>query len=148
MQHEIETLDKRISDLEDVEIDVMERLESAQGLLADLASQIAALDREIADKTVVRDAATADITGERSEAEAERVSLAADVPEPLLALYGKLRAQLGGVGVGAIQHKRCSGCRLDIGAAELARIAAAPSDEVLRCEECNRILVRTNESGL
>jgi len=148
MQHEIETLDKRISDLEDVEIDVMERLESAQGLLADLASQIAALDREIADKTVVRDAATADITGERSEAEAERVILASDVPEPLLALYGKLRAQLGGVGVGAIQHKRCSGCRLDIGAAELARIAAAPSDEVLRCEECNRILVRTNESGL
>jgi predicted nucleic acid-binding Zn-ribbon protein len=47
-----------------------------------------------------------------------------------------------------IQHKRCSGCQLSIGAADLARMAAAPSDEVLRCEECNRILVRTSESGL
>ncbi|MGI8700645.1 MAG: zinc ribbon domain-containing protein [Nocardioidaceae bacterium] len=148
MQHEVESLDRRISDLEDVEIAVMERVETAQALLAALASQIAALDAQIADRTVERDAATADIDRERSDAEAERRSLAADVPEPLLTLYSKLRSQLGGVGVGAIQHKRCSGCRLDIGAAELARIAAAPSDEVLRCEECNRILVRTHESGL
>lgn len=148
MQHEVETLDKRISDLEDVELEVMERLEAAQALLADLAAQIAALDAEIADQTVVRDAATADITRERTEGEAERVTLAADVPDALIALYDKLRAQLGGVGAGAIQHKRCSGCRLDIGAAELARFASAPSDEVLRCEECNRILVRTGESGL
>jgi predicted nucleic acid-binding Zn-ribbon protein len=27
-------------------------------------------------------------------------------------------------------------------------IAKAPSDEVVRCEECSRILVRTSESGL
>ncbi len=148
MQHEIGTLDRRISDLEDVEIEVMEKLETTQTRLGELAAQTAALDAEIADKTVTRDAATADITRERTEAEAERVTLAADIPPPLLTLYAKLRTQLGGVGVGAIQHKRCTGCRLDIGAAELARIAAAPSDEVLRCEECNRILVRTNESGL
>jgi predicted nucleic acid-binding Zn-ribbon protein len=148
MQHEIETLDKRISDLEDVEIDVMERLETAQ---ADYAQQSRALEQlaaEIDETTAARDLAAGDIARLRTDAEAERVTLAAQIPDPLSVLYEKLRAQLGGVGVGMIQHKRCSGCQLNIGAAELARMVAAPSDEVLRCEECNRILVRTHESGI
>lgn len=148
MQHEVASLDQRISDLEDVELAVMERVESAQAQLAVLAGRLGALDGDIETQTVERDAATADISREREDAQGERITLAADVPGPLLALYEKLRVQLGGVGAGAIQHKRCSGCRLDIGAAELARIASAPSDEVLRCEECNRILIRTHESGL
>ena len=33
-------------------------------------------------------------------------------------------------------------------AADLVRYRHASPDEVLRCEECNRILVRTAESGL
>ena len=80
--------------------------------------------------------------------QAERETLAARAPGDLLALYDKLRAQLGGVGVGALQHGRCGGCQLNVGAADLARMADAPSDEVMRCEECNRILVRTHESGI
>ncbi len=148
MQHEIETLDKRISDLEDVELDVLERLEVAQSRLARLAGEMSALEVQIAETTVVRDEATTEMARQKDASLTEREILVAEIPGPLLALYDKLRAQLGGVGVGAIQHKRCSGCRLDIGAAELARMVAAPSDEVLRCEECNRILVRTHESGL
>lgn len=148
MQHEIETLDRRISDLEDVEIDVMERLETAQTEFADQSRELARLASEIDEKTSARDAASADIARLRSDAEAERATLSEQIPDDLRVLYDKLRAQLGGVGVGMIQHKRCGGCRLDIGAADLARMATAPSDEVLRCEECNRILVRTEESGL
>ena len=41
-----------------------------------------------------------------------------------------------------------SGCRLTLNASDLGIIAKAPADEVMRCEECNRILVRTGESGL
>jgi predicted nucleic acid-binding Zn-ribbon protein len=95
-----------------------------------------------------RDEAVAEIGNRRSEATAERDLLASDIPADLLALYEKLRSQLDGVGVGALQHGRCGGCRLNVGAADLARMATAPSDEVLRCEECNRILVRTSESGI
>ncbi|MET1038460.1 MAG: C4-type zinc ribbon domain-containing protein, partial [Aeromicrobium sp.] len=32
--------------------------------------------------------------------------------------------------------------------ADLRELKAAPEDEVLRCPECSRILVRTAESGL
>ena len=149
MQHEIETLDRRISDLEDVELDVMERLETAQAHVRRAVAGARAARRARSPRR--RSPATSRPATSRSSATTRRGARdagAEQIPEPLLALYDKLRAQLGGVGVGVIQHKRCGGCRLDIGAAELARMAAAPSDEVLRCEECNRILVRTHESGL
>jgi predicted nucleic acid-binding Zn-ribbon protein len=70
------------------------------------------------------------------------------VPDDLLALYDKLRAQKGGVGAAELRQRRCTGCQLNIDNAELAVISAAPDDQVIRCEECQRILVRTPESGL
>ncbi len=148
IQHEIETLHRRISDLEDEELEVMERLEGAQQRLAALGAELDEIDRGAADQTVARDTAAGEIAEARAKAKAERDLLAGDLPGDLLALYERLRGQLGGVGVGALRQGRCGGCRLDVGAADLARIASAPSDEVMRCEECNRILVRTHESGI
>ena len=69
-------------------------------------------------------------------------------PTDLLALYEKLRARTGGVGAAALRQRRCEGCRLELNSAELRPAARAAADEVLRCEECGRILVRTAESGL
>ena len=148
MQHETQMLDKRISDLEDAELEVMERLEDAQATHRRLAGELAQLEATVVEQTEAADRATGDIAKQREESLTERQSLAAELPPALLALYERLRAQLGGVGVGALHQKRCGGCRLDIGAADLARMTSAPSDEVLRCEECNRILVRTAESGI
>jgi predicted nucleic acid-binding Zn-ribbon protein len=148
IQHGIETLHRRISDLEDEELEVMERLEEAQGRLEALAAELAEIQTRTGEQAVARDTAASGIAEQRAKTKAERDSLAADLPADLLALYDRLRTQLDGVGVGALHQKRCGGCRLEVGAADLARMVAAPSDEVLRCEECNRILVRTAESGI
>lgn len=148
LQHEVQTLDKRISDLEDEELEVMERLEDEQARSARLETELAEIESEAADLMRARDTTASAIAEQQSNKAAERDALASEIPTALLALYGKLRAQLGGVGVGAVYQKRCGGCRLDIGASDLAAMLVAPSDEVLRCEECNRILVRTSESGL
>ncbi len=148
MQHEIVALDKRISDLEDEELMVMERLESAQAERDRLAVELSDIEKDGSEQLQARDSAVAVLTEKQQQARAERAGLAADISADLLALYERLRAQLGGVGVGALHQKRCGGCQLNVGASELARFASAPSDEVLRCEECNRILVRTHESGL
>lgn len=148
MQHEILALDKRISDLEDEDLAVMERLEAAQAERDALTAELAEIEKSGNEQLASRDAAAGEIGEKQQAARAEREALAAEIPTDLLALYERLRGQLGGVGVGTLQQKRCGGCQLDVGAADLARIAAAPSDEVLRCEECNRILVRTPESGL
>ena len=123
IQHEIQTLDR-------------------------LSGELAAVEAEGTEALKARDAATADISSREADARAEREKIAAEVPSDLLSLYERLRAQLGGVGVGALRQGRCLGCQLAVGSADLARMASAHDDEVLRCEECNRILVRTAESGL
>jgi predicted nucleic acid-binding Zn-ribbon protein len=148
MQGELVSLDRRISELEDTELEVMERLEDAQRDLDDHTAQLSDLDRKIAEATVVRDDAAAEIEKQLAETAEERTQKAAGLPEDLLALYHRLREQKGGVGAAMLRARSCSGCSLQLNSSELADIAKTPSDAVLRCEECNRILVRTHESGI
>ena len=95
-----------------------------------------------------RDAALAEIAEEAGKAQDRRAGVTAEEPADLLALYEKLRAQHGGTGAAALRGGRCQGCHLSLNTVDLNRIRAAAPDEVLRCEECRRILVRTPESGL
>jgi predicted nucleic acid-binding Zn-ribbon protein len=74
--------------------------------------------------------------------------VAAGVPDDLMALYDRLRASKNGVGAAALRARQCTGCMIGLDIAELGKLRAAAEDEVLRCEECQRILVRTEESGL
>jgi predicted nucleic acid-binding Zn-ribbon protein len=76
-----------------------------------------------------------------------RVPLVAELPADLVALYEKVRESTG-MGAALLRHGRCGGCRLELSGEELARVRSAPPDEVVQCEECRRILVRTEESGL
>jgi predicted nucleic acid-binding Zn-ribbon protein len=148
LQHELESLDRRISTLEDEELEVMEQLEEAQQMLTGLQRQVAEADDRLAELTVERDRRTAEIDAELEKVTAERGPLAGELPEDLLALYDRLRAGKGGVGAAELRARQCGGCRLTLDNAELSTIRATPSDEVVRCEECQRILVRTDESGL
>jgi predicted nucleic acid-binding Zn-ribbon protein len=148
MLGELESLQRRISDLEDVEIEVMERLETAQTSLTERTAELAKLDREVEALGHTRAHKAGKLDEELASVAAERKTTASGVPADLLALYEKLREQKGGVGAAALLRRECTGCRLTLNPSDLARIAAAPSDDVIRCEECSRILVRTGESGL
>lgn len=148
IEHEVATLVRRQGDLEDGELEVMERAETAQATLDALAGQrtVHLSERENAEQD--RDAAFAEIDAETERLRDERVVLATGITTDLLALYERIRAAEGGVGAGAIGQGRCGGCRLDLMNNEKSAIRAAAPDEVLRHEECGRIMVRTAESGL
>lgn len=148
MQGELESLQRRITSLEDDELEVMARLEDAQGDLDALTGQVGELDDRLAALTATADQRTAELGSELEATEAQRVPAAEAVPDDLLALYERLRASKGGVGVGALRARQCGGCQLSLDPSELAAIRAAAPDEVIRHEECQRILVRTPESGL
>lgn len=148
MQQELVSLSRRISELEDTELEVMEQLETAQAERARLTERLAAIEARTTELTVSRDATAGDVTQEAGQVTDQRKVVADGVPADLLALYEKVRAQKGGVGAAALRARRCGGCSLELTAADLGAIAKAPLDEVLRCEECNRILVRTSESGI
>jgi uncharacterized protein len=142
LQHEIGSLAKRQADLEEVELDAMQRLEDVQGRVAELQTRSASLAAEQVDLEEQRDVAFAEIDKDVDYLTGERARTAEGLPADLMTLYEKLRVDHGGVGAAALEGVRCSGCRLEQTPMELARIAAAPPDEVHRCEECRRILVR------
>lgn len=147
LQSEIASLGRRQSDLEEIVLDVMERQEAAERRRDSLTQEQSALARQRDEVAARRDAALGEIGEQEEKAGSLRASVAADVPGDLLDLYGKLRAQHG-VGAAALRRGRCEGCHLSLNTVELAHLRAAPPDEVLRCDECRRILVRTPESGL
>jgi len=148
MQSELVSLARRISDLEDVELEVMEQLETAQREHDVLVAEVVELDARAAELTRKRDELAGTMNVELGSVTAERKTLADGLAEDLLALYEKIRAQKGGVGAAALQSRRCTGCSLQLTASDLGRIGTASMDEVLRCEECQRILIRTSESGV
>ena len=79
--------------------------------------------------------------------EGKRAELVAALPADLVALYEKIRDR-SGVGAGLLRHGRCGSCQLQLSASDLSRIREMAADEVVRCEECGAIMVRTEESGL
>lgn len=142
LQSELEVLARRLSDLEDAELDVMERLEQAQGELASAAEQHKAIMDQIAELEKERDNAVQAIDTELAQLQRERDELAGRIDADLLALYAKLQAQYGGVGAAALRGNTCEGCHMTLNPADVERIRALDPDQVVRCEECGRILVR------
>lgn len=148
LQHEVETLTRRQSELEDAELEVMERLETASTEQTDLRARLGEVEQQLASVTSKRDDAYAEIDAEVERTRADRTEKAKGIPEDLMKLYERLRGQHGGVGAAQLHQRRCEGCRMELDRTFLSQIAAAPADRVLRCEECGRILVRTADSGL
>ena len=148
LQHEIESLARRQSDLEDAELEVMERLEDARGARDALVIERDALVAQRNESERERDAAWSDGDRDRDWVAGERAKVVLEIPADLLALYEKLRADHAGVGAAALHQRRCEGCRMELTPIDIGRIRDAAPDTVLRCEECRRILVRTPESGL
>ena len=126
----------------------MQRLEDAEGTLAAARSGLeqARADRERAEQ--LRDDALADITDSTARHEAARAGVAGEISPPLLTLYDRIRAQTGTTGAAMLKARQCQGCRIELFGKELAAVRNADPHEVVRCENCGRILVRTAESGL
>ena len=148
LQHEVESLARRQSDLEDVQLELMEKREGAEARAGTVRAEVETVTAERQAAVEARDAAYAEIDAGAAADAGARAALATELPADLLALYEKVRATSGGVGAAELRHRRCEGCRLEMLGAELRAIRAAAPDEVLRCENCRRILVRTEESGL
>ncbi|BCJ63543.1 zinc ribbon domain-containing protein [Polymorphospora rubra] len=148
LQHELNSLNRRQTELEDAELELMEQRETAQAAVDEVESRLAQTRDKRAATEVTRDQALADIAKEEDFKTTSRQPLAADLPADLVTLYDKIRESSGGLGAALVTHGRCGGCRLELYGADRARIKAAPADDVVRCEECRRIMVRTAESGL
>lgn len=146
LESEITNLAKRLNDLEDAELEAMEKLETAEASVAEQEAVIAETNAEGSRLTSEAKAQVADATTAVEQLRRDRDAVAGTVPEALLAQYDRLARS--GNGAGLLHARMCEACRMELSGSDLAEVAAAASDDVLFCPQCGAILVRTDESGL
>lgn len=148
LQHEIGTLAKRQTELEDIELEIMQAYENAQQAVTDLQASEIETTEKLATVTQSRNDLFADIDFEIESITSQRNEIANQLPADLISLYDKIRADQGGVGAALIHRGSCQGCHITIDAQEIDQIRKMSADSIARCDQCRRILVRTAESGL
>ncbi|MFV0429347.1 MAG: zinc ribbon domain-containing protein [Arachnia sp.] len=139
---EIERIKSRIVELEDAELEVMGQLEQAQAEHTELAARRDEIEATLREQVAARDARVAELKAEARDVAQTRAATAKQEPEALLKLYERLRSHTG-MGAAVLKAGRCTGCQLELTLADLDAYRKAPVNEVLRCVECDRILVRT-----
>jgi predicted nucleic acid-binding Zn-ribbon protein len=148
LQHEVTSLARRQNVLEDELLELMERQESAERDVSELRAGLTAIQAERVAAESARDEVFAEVADAEAKRATERAALVEKLPADLIALYDKVRRASGGVGAAMLRQRRCEGCRLELAGSELSAVRTARADDVIRCENCGRILVRTDESGL
>ena len=141
MQADIEMLKRHRSELEDEELEVMERREALDADLAQLDGVIDGLAASVKRLMDSIAASEAEIDGEIAAETAARAQLAAPINDALLRDYEKRRAQNKGAGAARLVGATCQACHLTIPSTEAERIRRAEGQEIAYCDNCSAILV-------
>jgi len=142
IESEVRHLTQRRSELEEVELGIMEEQEPVDGALILIAAERAELEATAASLEAELREAEAVVEAESSAVVAARAVLARGLPTDLGDHYEVLRARLGGIGAARLVGNRCEGCHLELPSKEVDRIRRLPPDTVVTCDQCGRILVR------
>lgn len=140
IQAELETLKKRKSELEDLELAVLERKEQVEAGYKTILSDKQVIDDELAVKEATNETEIMKLRSGLDLLIQQRAKDASHTDAELLSLYEKKAAR--GVAVGRLLNRECGACRMTIGATALAEISALPQDEIATCPDCQAILVR------
>lgn len=142
LQHEVGTLGIRRAELEEVELEIMMRVDAINERITTLKAEELEHAAIIADLDIRKENAMASINNNLEAIVKDRSETLQSIEKPLVDLYEKIRETTGGAGAAALVAGSCNGCNLSINAVELKRVADLAEDEVVRCEECRCILVR------
>lgn len=147
LEHELETLRRRQNALEEDLLEVMERKEAVDADIQRTAAEVDAAQETLDKATHNRDESIADLDATQARRKADRAELTPQLPAELLTEYDRIRARTG-IGAALLRYRRCGACQLELDRSALSEIKSAAEDQVVNCENCDAILVRTAESGL
>ena len=142
IQHELETLARRRSELEDIELEIMVRIEEVSSRVQAIKEKISVLESDSLKLQSDLSLEKNQLDSAKQQSLAARDVLAPQINNELIALYEKIRSASDGVGAAQLLGESCGGCHLKLNAAEIERVKSLPDDELVRCEECRRILIR------
>ena len=148
LQHEVTSLARRQAELEDAEIEVMQKQENYNQQLAAIRNQMNAQTVLVVELEAEIAGITHEINTELSVLETVRTDVVSAIPADLVTLYEKIRTENDGVGAALLQQQKCLGCGMQLAPNAIQHARTAAPEELIRCEECRAILVRTEESGL
>ncbi|WP_433268797.1 zinc ribbon domain-containing protein [Actinosynnema sp. CS-041913] len=147
LEHELATLERRQSALEDDLLELMERREAVEADVQHARIELDKAQEALSDAARRRDSVLADLESTEAKRTADRKRVETQFPAPLLALYERVRAHKG-IGAALLRSRRCGACRIELDRNAFAKVKESAPDEVIQCEECDAIMVRTGESGL
>ncbi|HWC39739.1 MAG TPA: C4-type zinc ribbon domain-containing protein, partial [Acidimicrobiales bacterium] len=142
MSEEVESLNRRRRELEEMAFEAMAAGEPVDAELARVAAEREATEADAARVRAAIAEAEAEIDAEVATERDARAALVAKLPDDLTQRYERLRGRLGGIGAARLEHGSCTGCHLALPAVELDHIRRAPPEAIITCEQCGRILVR------
>ena len=147
LEHEIASLEKRQSDLEDIELAVMERMDDINARLALVTEELGIFTAEQLALQTDRDSALAEISHERAGVQVSRDLIAGGIGDELLGLYNRQQGRYG-IGAALLTRGISMGSNVKLHESDLAKIRLAAPDDVVLDPDSNCILVRTEQSGL
>jgi hypothetical protein len=142
IQAELDSLRRRKNHLEDQDLEVMERRDAIEKDMAGFTERVTDLERRVAEATNARDQAAVEIETELGQNTSSRAEIVPVIPQDLLETYEELRPKKGGVAAAALQGGVCRGCGVALSPVALDEIKRLDQGELVRCENCRRILVR------
>ncbi|WP_133543726.1 C4-type zinc ribbon domain-containing protein [Microbacterium sp. BK668] len=146
LESELASLARRKNDLEDAELDVMDRLEQAEASVSEQEALIAEINAEGGRLSAEGKQAVADATAAFEQATRDRAATAGAIGADLLGLYDRIATRTTGAGL--LRRGTCEACNMVLSGTDLQAIRQATPDTVVTCPECGAVLVRTEESGL
>lgn len=146
LESELGSLARRKSDLEDAELEIMQRLEDAEAAVAEQEALIADTNTEGAALSAEAKRIVAEASAAFEAATRDRAAVIDDIAPALVAYYDKVAARSAGAAL--LRRGTCEGCRMVLAGTDLQAVRLAAEDAIVTCPECGCILVRTEESGL
>lgn len=141
IQHEIETMNAKLFEIENLELDLMGELENLSNTQKNLVKMVEEIVTELNLQKNNLDKELAQLVKELTQFSETRTHLLVAFEPDLIKLYEKIR-QDHGIGAGILDNNKCGACQITISPAEFEVIRKTDSSEIVRCENCRCILVR------
>lgn len=136
LQHEVDGLKAKRSQLEDKILEIMDRFELATASVATISDELKRLEAEWHSQQQQLSTEIEQLKTTLSNIEQERQLLSAEIDSQVIELYHELRKQKG-TAVARVEQGICRGCRISLPTTDLQRVR---SGSLVQCSSCGRIL--------
>jgi len=140
IEHEIVSLKKRKSDLEDIEIALLDDLEASEKVLEEATAKRDGLNASLMNLQAEIQAAVDVLKSQGRKLTADKSVVVEKISAEVLSQYEKLSTRA--IAVGQVDERGCTACRMNLTVGAISNIKSLPEDELAICPECQAFIVR------